>query len=326
MRSWLLALSLLLLTAGGRAWDWGLPSDIPPPIVPADSAMSMAKVELGRRLFYDADLSVNGTLSCAGCHEQKRGFADGNTMRPGVHGDPGRRNVPGLANVAWRRRLTAADPSLTTLEAQMLVPLLGDNPVELGMRGKEAELFRRLGNDACYRRMFGRAFPEVKGHISLDTISHAIAAFERTMIALNSPFDRHGRGEIGAISTEARRGAALFAARGCVACHAGRDFTDDDYHRLEKNIGKDRGLVEKTGRPEDGDRFRTPSLRNVAVTGPWWHDGSAPTLEDAIRRHAMGSAQDEMAPLRAFLESLTDRTFLTDPRLAMPDRACGRKL
>lgn len=326
MRNWLLALFLMLLTAGGRAWDWGLPSDVPLPIVPADNAMSMARVELGRRLFYDADLSANGTLSCAGCHEQKRGFADGNAMRPGVHGDPGRRNVPGLANVAWRRRLTAADPSLATLEAQVLVPLIGDNPVELGMSGKEAELSRRLGNDACYRRMFGRVFPEVKGRISLDAISHAIAAFERTMIALDSPFDRHGRGEIGAISTEARRGAALFAGRGCVACHTGRDFTDDNYHRLEKNMGKDRGLIEKTGRLEDGDRFRTPALRNVAVTGPWWHDGSAATLEDAIRRHGTELTQDEMAPLRAFLESLTDLTFLTDPRFAMPDRACGRKL
>ncbi|MGC4252962.1 MAG: cytochrome c peroxidase [Sphingobium sp.] len=326
MKRWLLALSLLSLTAAGRAWDWGIPSDVPPPVVPADNAMSVAKVELGRRLFYDADLSANGTLSCAGCHEQKRAFTDGNATRPGVHGDPGKRNIPGLANVAWRTRLTFADPSLTTLEAQMLVPLLGDDPVELGMKGKEAELTRRLESDACYRRMFRRAFPEAKGAVNLDTISRALAAFERTMISLDSPYDRHRRGDGSALSADARKGAALFAARGCVACHAGQDFTDDRYHRLEQGRGKDRGLIEKTGRPDDADRFRTASLRNAAVTGPWWHDGSAATLEEAIRRHGGEWGPDEMAPLRAFLESLTDRAFLADLRFAMPDRVCGRKL
>lgn len=327
MTKWLPVLALLLLTAAGKPWDWGTPAGVPLPVVPDGNAMSGAKVELGRRLFYDADLSVNGTLSCAGCHEQKRGFADGNATRPGVHGDPGRRNVPGLANVAWRARLTAADPSLTTLEAQILVPLLGEDPVELGMKGKEAELSRRLGSDACYRRMFRRAFPEGKGQVSLDAITAALAAFQRTMISLDSPHDRHRRGEAGAISVEAQKGAALFVARGCAACHAGQDFTDDDYHRLEKSGGsKDRGLAEATGKPGDAGRFRTAPLRNVAVTGPWWHDGSAQTLEDAIRRHDMGVDQDETALLRAFLDSLTDRTFLTDPRFAMPDRACGRKL
>ncbi len=129
--------------------------------------MSVAKVELGRRLFYDADLSANGTMACAACHEQKRGFADGNAMRPGVHGDPGRRNVPGLANVAWRARLTIADPAIIDLEAQALVPLLGEHPVEMGMRGLETELSRRLGTNACYRRMFARAFPAERGRIDL---------------------------------------------------------------------------------------------------------------------------------------------------------------
>lgn len=322
----LLAAAALLLVAAGSPWRWGLPDGMDAPPVPAGNGMSAARVELGRRLFYDADLSANGTMACAACHEQKRAFADGNATRPGVHGDPGRRNVPGLANVGWFDRLTYADPAITTLEAQTLVPLLGERPVEMGMKGMEAELARRLGRDACYRRMFARAYPERGGRIDMGSVTAALAAFERTMVALDSPYDRHLAGDEAALSPVTRQGMAVFTTAGCAACHAGRLMTDMDYHRLESPQPADPGLAEQTGQGEDAGRFRTPSLRMVALTGPWWHDGTAKTLEDAVRRHGDGVADRDMPALIAFLHSLTDGHFTTRPDLAMPDRACGRPL
>lgn len=318
----------VLLVAASNSWDghWHLPYGVEPPPVPVGNVMSDAKVELGRRLFYDADLSANGTLACAGCHEQKRGFADGNATRPGVHGDPGRRNVPGLANVGWMAHLTWADPRNDTLEAQALLPLLGERPIEMGMKGLEAELPRRLGADACYASMFKRAFPEQNGRIDIRTVAAALAAFQRTMIALDTPWDRFQAGATKALSPTARQGATLFASSGCAQCHYGRALSDGKFHRLAPVDARDPGLVEATGNPADAGHFRTAPLRNVAVTGPWLHDGSAKTLSDAIIRHPAPPPASAIPALIAFLEALTDQSFLTDHRFAMPDRACGKHL
>lgn len=327
MKLLLLAGALLLTAAAPPGWRWSLPGGVEPPRVPAYNQMSDAKVELGRRLFYDADLSANGTLSCAGCHEQRRSFADGNATRPGIHGEPGRRNVPGLANVAWLPRLTYADPSATTLEQQALIPLLGEKPIEMGMKGLEAQLGRRLGADACYRRMFRRAFPKSRGRIDIANVA-ALGAFQRTMIALDSTNDQFARGELKSLSVNAERGRAVFKSARCAACHSGRDFTDAAYHKLEAADVRDAGLAERTGNPADEGRFRTPSLRNVTITGPWWHDGSARQLQDAIRRHPGSSEMSErdMTALLAYLDGNIDRTFITDPKFSRPDEACGKPL
>lgn len=326
-----MAAMALLLAAGAPVWRWpALPAGVEPPPVLADNGMSAAKVALGRRLFYDADLSADGTMACAACHEQKRAFADGNVTRPGIHGDAGRRNVPGLANVGWFSRLTAADPAIMTLEAQVDMPLFGDRPVEMGMAGMEAELARRLGADRCYRQMFARAFPERRGRIDMQGVRQAIAAFERTMISYRSAADLYRAGERDAMPILARRGQALFVDAGCASCHGGPNFTDMAYHRFEAAAAGDAGLAERTGRADDAGRFRTPSLRNVALTGPWWHDGRSASMEGAIRRHGGGVGQtiseDAMPAIVAFLDSLTDPHFITDPALSRPDRACGRAL
>lgn len=326
MKRLLGAAALFLTAATAPPWSWTLPANTSPPPVPANNAMSEAKIELGRRLFYDADLSLDGTLACSGCHEQKRAFADGNATRPGVHGDPGRRNAPGLANVAWLPRLTFADPSATSLEAQALIPLIGENPVEMGMRGKEAELGRRLGADRCYRSMFAKAFPERRGQIDLPNVVAALAAFQRTLIALDSPYDRAARGDANSLTPLQAEGLALFRSAGCAACHSGRLLTDAAYHRLGNPAGSDRGLAEHTGRVTDEGHFRTPSLRNVAVTGPWWHDGSSSTLAHAVGRHLVALPDQAMEPLLAFLEILTDKQFLVEPRFARPESACGKRL
>lgn len=307
------------VAARAPGWRWDVPAGVAPPTVPPGNDMTAARVALGRRLFYDADLSADGTMACAACHEQKRAFADGNRTRPGVHGDPGRRNVQGLANVGWYGPLTWADPRLTTLESQVAVPVLGDRPVEMGMKGREAEIASRLGRDPCYVRMFRTAFPGEEGTIDMERVARAIAAFERTFISFGSPYDR------GLLSDEARRGQVLFG-RACASCHAGVHFTDGRYHRLEEPTAADRGLGEVTGRPQDDGQFRTPGLRNVALTAPYFHDGRSPGLAEAIDRHALAVPRNDRDAIVAFLDGLTDRDFVTDRRFAMPDRACGRRL
>ena len=317
--------------AGPAAWRWSLPPGVTPPPVPADNPMTQAKVELGHRLFYDADLSVDGTLSCAGCHGQHRAFSESNATHPGVRGVAGRRNVMTLSNVGYFSALTWGDPGLRSLEAQVLVPTLGEHPIEMGMKGQEAELARRLGADACYRRMFAEAFPDRRGAIGMDTVALALAAFERTLVSFGSDYDR------GVLSDAAKRGRGLFFGPDlkCASCHAAPLFTDAAaadpvaaFHAIGPADGRDRGLAEVTGKPGDAGRFRTPSLRNVALSPPYLHDGSARTLSDAIRRHeaAAGLGDADMASLIAFLDSLTDQAFVTDPKFALPKTRCGKPL
>jgi len=327
------AAALTTAAVHSSQWRWHLPTGVAPPPVPADNPMTAAKVELGRRLFYEADLSINGTMSCGTCHSQKHAFADDNRTRPGVHGDAGRRNVPGLANVGYAAMLTWADPRLTRLEAQVAVPVLGEHPVEMGLKGKEAEIARRLANDACYARMFRIAFPEVNGAIDMSTVAKALAAFQRTMIAFDTPFDRYRWGRSGAIAPAAKRGADLFYGQGrCASCHSGPNFTDERFHALGVPArSTDRGLGEVTGVAADDGRFRTPGLRNVALTSPYMHDGESPTLIDSIQRHGAVAPVDDLsatdiADIVAFLGSLTDQRFVTDRRFALPMKACGRKL
>jgi cytochrome c peroxidase len=316
----------LLSGAAAPTFDWKLPPGVAPPPVPADNPMSEAKVELGRRLFYDADLSVDGTLSCASCHEQHRGFAEGNATRPGVHGTPGRRNVMGLANVGYLTPLTWADPGQATLEAQFSTPVLGDTPIEMGMKGQDAELVRRLSADACYRRMFAAAFPGDREGVTVAKAAKAVAAFQRTLLSWDAPYDRYRRGEGAALSPPALAGLAVFEAKGCPSCHAGPNFTDGRFHAVAAPAGQDRGAVEKTANPADANSFRTASLRNAALTGPYLHDGRALTLGEAIVGHwgaGDGFASGELAALDAFLASLTDTSFVRNRRFALPKRFCG---
>lgn len=316
----LLAASLLL-TAAGPVWRWSVPAGVSAPAVPSDNPMTAAKVELGRRLFHDADLSINGTMSCATCHEQEHAFADGNATHAGATGVPGRRNVPGLANAAWLSPLGLTDTSAVTLELQVHTPVFGTGPTEMGMAGQEAAIGERLGADRCYRAMFRRAFPETGGRVDFGNVARALASFQRTFVSFGSAYDR------GALSANARAGKALFD-RDCAACHSGPLLTDLEMHRVEPadEAASDPGLFEHTGLADDRGRFRTPSLRNVALTGPWWHDGSAPTLEQAISRHRPVSDPAQMAGLTAFLSALSDTEFTTRETLSRPDRACGRRL
>jgi cytochrome c peroxidase len=233
-----------------------------------------------------------------------------------------------LANVAWFDPLTWADPGLHRLEAQVLVPLMGVHPVEMGMAGKSGELARRLSADDCYRRMFAAAFPNTGGRIDLGNVTKALASFQRTLVSFNSPYDRYLAGDRTALSVQGRRGAALFQL-GCADCHSGPNFTDGKYHTFRRtdpdDPGADHGAREITGAARDESRFRTPSLRNVALTGPYMHDGSAADLESAVRSHGGVTVGERDIPdLIAFLESLSDSAFVTNPDFALPKTVCGR--
>lgn len=312
MRLARLALAALALVCAA-----GAPRTIGAPPQPADNPSSPAKVELGRRLFYDADLSIDGTMSCATCHEQKNGFADGNRTHPGATGAPGRRNIMALANVGYLSSLTWADPRVQRLEDQARIPLFGDHPLEMAMGGQDAELARRLSADACYRRLFAAAFPERGGKIETPQVIDAIAAFERTLVSLDAPVDR------GRLAPQARLGQARFAAA-CASCHAGALFTDGAFHNIGQTSGDDRGLAEITRRPADAYAFRTPSLRNVALTAPYLHDGSAGDLPAAIAAHRTLQPIEpaEMEQLIDFLRALTDETFVRDARYSLPRPEC----
>jgi cytochrome c peroxidase len=316
---------------------------------PADNPPTPIKIELGRRLFYDGDLSFTGVMSCATCHEQKRGFTDPNKTRPGVFNDPGERNIQTLANLAWLNSLTWGGPQVDTLEHQALIPIEGLVPVEMGFhRAPEGALPARLRDQSCYPQLFAAAFPEKNGEISMDTITMALAAFQRSLVTLDSPYDRYRRGDVTAISAQAKRGEALFNAKQCSSCHVGAHFTDaalpdrkpiDAFHALAPPrpgdpLKPDTGLHRITQKQEDIYKFRTQGLRNVALSAPYMHDGEQPTLADAIRHHYAAADRQtdarlkhaitdrDLADLIAFLESLTDEGFITNPAFALPPAAC----
>lgn len=279
-------------------FEWALPAWMPTPPVPEDNAMSVAKVALGRHLFHDARLSVDRTLSCASCHIQGLAFTDGQATATGVHGTPGHRNVPSIANAGYFPTLTWANPHFTRIELQVLAPLFGSEPLEMGAGGHEDEIFARLAADPYYAAAFPDAFPD-RPAPDLFTVTRSLAAFVRTIISVDSPFDRALYGRDGtAISESAKRGLALFFDHRleCYHCHSGVLFTDTvqsstlpfpeiSWHNTGLyNIDGaggyppgGRGLHEFTGRPEDMGRFRTPSLRNVAVTAPYMTGRSKPS-------------------------------------------------
>jgi cytochrome c peroxidase len=364
-------LGLIWLACGfarAEPYRWNIPDWAPPPAVPGDNPMNASKVELGRRLFYDRRLSINGTISCASCHQQDRAFTDGNRVSVGVTGQPGIRNAMSLTNVAFLSTLTWANPSLTRLELQAIRPLLNQHPVEMGMYGKEPELIGKVASDTDYPRLFRAAFPETKGRIDLSSIVRALAAFGRTLLSFNSAYDRYKfGGDASALSDSAKRGEALFYSDrlNCGRCHSGFNFTDNTYrggprpNAVFHNTGlynvdgngsypkEDAGLRLRTRAPGDEGRFRTPTLRNIALTAPYMHDGSIATLPEVIRDHyAKGGmaahsgqgasplrnplvagfsiSEAELDELIAFLDSLTDHEFVTSEKLSDPFAAPRR--
>lgn len=348
------ALTAGLLAAG---FDWDLPEGFPRPAVPSDNPLSAAKVELGRFLFYDKRISFNGKESCGTCHRQELAFTDGRAHAEGTTGLLHPRSSMSLVNVAYAAYLTWANPALTSLEEQALTPMLGENPVELGLKGHEPEFLQSIRADPVYQRLFPQAFPSQTDLYTLANVTKAIAAFERAIISVRSPYDRYRwGGDPSAISEAAKRGELIFSSSergGCFQCHGGWAFSGgirfdgsklSGDHEEERggffNTGvsayeaPNRGVYEQTQRPEDIGKFRAPTLRNIAVTAPYMHDGSIATLEEVIDHYAAGGRFDhpnktyilrrfsltgtDRSDLVEFLKSLTDEQLLHDPRWSDP--------
>src|SRR5262245_23668771 len=276
--------------------------------------MSEAKVELGRRLFHDRRLSLNRTQACATCHRPEKAFTDGRARAVGSTGETHRRSAMSLANVAYVVSFTWADPTVRRLEDQVLIPLAGTHPVELGMGGHEAELISRLADEPIYAPLFAAAFPGDPRPFGVENVRRAIACFERTILSGDSPYDRVVyQGTMDAMSEAAWRGMRLFFSDrlSCSRCHAGFNFSGPvDYVGTEEldeppapvfhNTGLydldgrgaypaiDTGLRDVTGRRRDMGKFKAPTLRNVALTAPYMHDGSVATLEEALDHYAKG--------------------------------------
>ncbi len=347
-----------------KEYQWPLPEGFPKPTIPQNNPMTEAKVELGRHLFYDKNLSANQTQSCASCHDQKLAFAEAQVHSVGSTGDKVRRNALALVNIAYNKTLTWSHDGLTDLEMQILLPMFGEEPVELGITGNEQQVLERF-TTAHYRELFANAFNSPEP--SFDHIVKALASFVRSLISLNSPFDRYAyANDDNALSESAIRGMGLFFSEKfeCHHCHGGFNFTQSTFHEKQiidrrpfHNTGmynlseqghypkEDDGLYEITLDKRDHGRFRAPTLRNIELTAPYMHDGSMATLEQVLEFYAAGGQYIEngvnqgdgrLNPLKsplikgfemteqdkhdliAFMQSLTDHQFTTNPKYSAP--------
>lgn len=301
-----------------ETWDWALPDHFPSPRKMSDNPMSEAKFQLGRHLFYDTRLSYDETMSCASCHKQEHAFADDVDLSTGVTGEIGVRTSMPLFNVAYVSTLNWANPLITRIEDQVLGPMYGTHPVEMG--SPEIDVLQtRLRNaqDADYNALFNEAFPEKSGEITTQTITYALASFVRGLTSSSAPIDAYFAGDPTAISDAAKRGMNMFNSERfeCFHCHGGSLFTSSMNHAgsIEPERGfhnnglynidgegayppHNPGVFEITRKPEDMGRFRAPSLRNIKATAPYMHDGSVLTLDDVLDMYARGGRLIEDGP------------------------------
>jgi cytochrome c peroxidase len=261
------------------------PRGLPAVIWPAGNPYSAARVELGRYLFFDPRLSANGRVSCATCHPPEHAFAGGDPAPVGVTGKPLRRRAPTVINRAYGLS-QFVDGRAATLEAQIAGPIA--DPNEMGTTpAAAAEAAAKI---AGYGPLFERAFGDPR--VTFERITQAIAAFERTILSGNSPYDRFLNGDKRALSPGAKRGLTIFERSGeCSECHNGYNFTNEKFASL--GIGPDRtppdfGLSEISGKRRDEGKFKVPTLREVAHTGPYMHDGRFRTLDDVLEFYRKG--------------------------------------
>ncbi|HEU4779411.1 MAG TPA: cytochrome c peroxidase [Steroidobacteraceae bacterium] len=312
------ALGLATIARGGtEAFRWQLPAGFPVPSVPAENPMNEAKVALGAKLFADSRLSVTGQHSCQSCHAPERAFTDGFARSRGATGAVLPLNAPTLLNVAYNASLGWRDANVRTLEQQMRAPLFNEHPHELGLAGRESLVERELLADPAMAREFGAAFPGEVQPVSMDNVIRAIAAYERTLFAGHSAFDRYVfGGDHRALSKRQKAGMELFysARTGCAGCHGGVNFAgawvDRDNPQAE-SVFADTGT---------GVAVRVPTLRNLPATAPYLHDGRFAALDEVLdhyERLAVNPATDprlrrtplttsERESLREFLLSLAD--------------------
>jgi len=289
-----------------------------------DNPTTPEKAELGYKLFFDKRLSKDDSMACAQCHDPSKGWATSNATDAKVGGGANKRNTPQVVNLGYHGHGWYWDGRMPTLEAVC-------NAAWKGQLGADpAAVATKLAGDKVVKAYFQRAFGKDP---SADNVPQALAAFMRTLTSGNSAFDKFAAGDKKALSADAQKGYTLFAAKGCVNCHVPPLFSDFDFHAIgighaKPDDQKDHGRMDATKDAANDGQFMTPSLRNVATTAPYFHDGSAATLDDAIATMAAGApkgvkvddklktqklSKKEAGELKAFLESLSGEASYTRP-------------
>jgi cytochrome c peroxidase len=278
--------------------------------IPKDNPLTKEKIALGREFYFDPRLSADGTISCASCHNPKFAFTDGQKFSVGIKGQIGRRSAPTIINRVFGKA-QFWDGKASSLEEQTKGPMI--NPIEMGNKDYD-EVLKRLRNIKGYREEFKRAFGTEE--FTIEQVAKAISSFERTVVSGNSPFDKfESGGDKKAISESAKRGLDIFRDKGrCSECHAGFNFTDEKFHNTGAGMDKpnpDLGRYEITKKEEDRGAFKTPTLREIALTGPYMHDGSLKTLEEVVEFYNKGGIKNpnldkEMKPLNLNEEEKRD--------------------
>jgi cytochrome c peroxidase len=313
-------------------------TELPPLEIPADNPLTVAGVDLGRHLFYDKILSGDQTQACATCHNQANAFTDNEKQfSEGIHGQLGDRNSMPIYNLMWAKRLFW-DSRAKDLRELATMPI--ENPIEMDARVEDVLV--RLNNSVMYKDKFKKAFNT--DTITKEHLSKALEQFMLTITSDNSKFDKFNRGEV-QLTEQELRGFEVLRIKGCFNCHKNSLLHDNESHNtaLDK-FPTDKGLQGFTNLHEDRFKFRTPSLRNIMVSGPYMHDGRFETIEEVIRFYEdvqklgnlthsnnsnapmdlMGIAprnritQQEMEDAKAFLRTLTDHEYLTNPKFSDP--------
>ncbi len=333
-------LLLMWLPFAANAFDILQPLPAQPPI-PADNPQSQAKVELGKQLYFDPRLSANGDRACNACHNLMAGGDDDGVASH--MGKPLKRSAPGLWNIGFQTVLFW-DGRATSLESQLNEHLL--DPQIMAIPDKDA-LVRRLDAIDGYREAFAKAFPG-KHSLSFENITRAVASFERTLLTPNSAFDRYIRGDKNAISASAKRGLKLFDDIGCLSCHFGVNFAGpapgpaigmgEGFYELFPNhlgtaydkkydLASDLGVYDVTKNDGHKHMWRVPMLRNIALTAPYFHNGSVDSLDEAVRIMAKTQLKTDLTDMQTrdiveFLDTLTgDFPAQALPRLPdMPNK------
>jgi cytochrome c peroxidase len=277
-----------------------VPLGLPPVPIPADNPMTPAKVELGKLLYFDTRLSGDNKISCATCHDPKMAWAEHTPTSEGIHGQRGDRNAPTVINTAYLR-LLFWDGRAKSLEEQATGPI--ENPIEMGMKMPMVieELEKIPDYQARFKTVFGTG-------VNKENIAKAIAAFERTVLSGDSPYDRYQNGDKNALSEAQKRGMSVYMDKGfCSTCHTPPIFSNGNFYNAGVGMDKpnpDPGRKKVTGQDRDFGAFRVPTHREVANTYPYFHDGSAKTLEDAVALMAGGGKDNpHLSPI---LKSIRD--------------------
>lgn len=309
IRSLVSVLALTGVCSVASAWE-ALPSKAP---APADNPTTAAKVVLGQMLYHDPRLSSTGTVSCASCHNTMLGGEDNRPVAMGVNGQTGGRSAPTVWNSAFNA-VQFWDGRAASLEDQAAGPVT--NPIEMGMKNWDA-VVARLKSIAGYQKLFEQVFGP--NAISKSNATKAIAAYERTLITPNSPYDQYVKGNKSALTTQQIRGMEKFASLGCSGCHSGPAFNGPGTYQkfpiysngfFAAKFKKDKGRFEATGDRNDEFFWKVPTLRNIALTAPYFHNGSVKTLNKAVKFMAKLQLKKELSDsevndIVAFLNALT---------------------